>query len=128
MALEKHLDVTKEQLQRLETINQTMNFKKGAHVCEGMKGIIADGEKGLKDVTDPATKDAAIITAAQRVEHYEIAGYGTAAQFADEMGHAQEARLLKETLEEEKQADNELSDLATGGLFSTGINEEAMEN
>lgn len=128
LALQKHLDVTKDQLERLETINENMNFKKESHVCEGMKGIIAEAEKGLKNITDPATKDAAIIASAQRVEHYEIAGYGTAAQFADEMSHEQEARLLKETLGEEKQADDELSTLATGGLFSEGINQDAMQD
>lgn len=121
-ALTDHLMVTKEQLSRLETIAKEFDFKIKGHECQGIKGIITEAEETLKEIKDAATKDAAIIVSAQRAEHYEIAGYGGALAFAKEMGHAEAASLLEETLKEEGAADKALTGLAQGGLLFEGIN------
>jgi ferritin-like metal-binding protein YciE len=86
-----------------------------------MKGLIKEGEKAIDADADPEIKDAALIAAAQRVEHYEIAAYGTARAFAERLGRTDVAQLLGETLEEEKMADRKLNDLA-----ERGINQEAV--
>jgi ferritin-like metal-binding protein YciE len=126
-ALEDHLEVTKEQLARLNSICDEHGLQKPSTSCEGMKGIIAEGEKLLKEIDDKSTKDAAIIAAAQRVEHYEIAGYGTAVEYANQLGYDDVAETLHDTLDEEKEADENLTTLATGGWLSDGLNEEAMD-
>ena len=84
--------------------------------CKGMKGLIAEGEEYVKAKGDEATLDAALISAAQRVEHYEIAVYGTLRTYADALGYADQARLLDENLEEESAADEKLTELATSGI------------
>lgn len=127
-ALEEHLAITKQHLHRLETIGQEITFKVDEKVCEGMKGILAEGEKGLKEISDEATKDAAIIASAQKVEHYEIAAYGTAIEYAHQLELPSVGELLSHTINEEKQADATLSKLAKGNLFTTGINEMASED
>lgn len=128
-ALEDHLDVSRKQLQRLQTVASDLDITVSASdTCEGIKGIIKEGEKMLKEIDDSATKDAAIIAAAQRVEHYEIAGYGSAAEYARQLGFNDAADELETTLEEEKEADESLSSLATGGWFTAGINENAIED
>lgn len=126
-ALRDHLEVTKEHVRRLDKVAELTGMKTHGHVCEGIKGILTEGEKGLKEIDDSATKDAAIIVSAQRVEHYEIAGYGGAAQFAHQLDLGEVEELLKMTLEEEKQADADLTGLAEGGLFTEGLNEQAVE-
>ena len=90
-----------------------------------MKGLIAEGEDVINATGDPAAKDAALIAAAQRVEHYEIAAYGTARTLSDQLGMGDAAGLLDQTLNEESHADELLNKLATGGMFSSGINEKA---
>lgn len=124
-ALTDHLRITKEQLQRLNTINEEVHFKKKEVICEGMKGILKEGEKELQEINDNATRDAAIIAAAQSVEHYEIAGYGTAEEYARQLEMPAVAEMLQETLEEEKQTDSSLNALAKGGMFNEGLNEAA---
>lgn len=126
-ALEDHLNVTTVQLDRIETIAKDMNIKISGMTCDGMKGIITEGDKALAEISDVATKDAAIIAAAQRVEHYEMAAYGTAEEYARKLGLDDAADLLKETLNEEKEADASLSGLAKGGLFNEGLNEQAID-
>lgn len=126
-ALEEHLEVTREQLVRLDAINQEVPFKSKVKLCDGMAGIIKEGEKMLSSIEDPATLDAAIIGSAQRVEHYEMAGYGTTIEFAHKLDLHDIADVLQETLDEEKDADASLSGLAKGGLFTTGLNEKAIE-
>jgi ferritin-like metal-binding protein YciE len=125
-ALRDHLQVTKEQLQRLDAIIEELSLKKPAKTCEGVKGIIAEGEKSLKEIKSDSTRDAAIIAAAQRVEHYEMAGYGTAAEYAKQLGFDEVAHTLHDILEEEKEADTSLNTLATGSWLSAGLNQEAM--
>ena len=90
-----------------------------------MEGLIKEGQEVLQISGDPLVKDAAIIAAAQRVEHYEMAGYGTVRTFADQLGYSDAKDLLQQTLNEEGEADKKLTALAEGGLFKTGINEKA---
>jgi len=93
--------------------------------CEAMKGLIREGEDVISAQGDPNAKDAALIAAAQRVEHYEIAGYGTARTLAEQLDMDDAASLLEETLDEEKEADKLLNKVATGGLLRAGVNERA---
>ena len=90
-----------------------------------MKGLIKEGEEVIGAQGDGAALDAALIAAAQRVEHYEIAGYGTARTLADQLGYDRAEELLDETLDEEAKADMLLTKIATGGFLSSGINKEA---
>ena len=111
-ALSEHLEVTKEQVTRLEQIFSEMGEKPKAEKCKGMQGVIAEGSDLLDDIDDADLRDAAIISSAQRVEHYEMAGYGTARTYANLLGQDEAARLLEETLDEEKEADQELTTIA----------------
>jgi ferritin-like metal-binding protein YciE len=136
-ALSEHLSVTRQHQARLEKIMKNLgsddegsNGKKkgilggifggGKQVCKGMKGIIEEGEKIMNSDISPEALDAAIIASAQKVEHYEICGYGTARTFARELGMEQVARQLEQTLNEEYEADDLLTSLAV-----MGVNEEA---
>jgi ferritin-like metal-binding protein YciE len=120
-ALNEHLEVTKEQANRIEKIFSNMGDKAKAEKCKGMQGVIAEGDDLIGDIDDPGVRDAAIIAAAQRVEHYEMAGYGTARTYANQLGEDEAADLLQQTLDEEKEADEKLTQLASE------INEEAAE-
>jgi ferritin-like metal-binding protein YciE len=90
----------------------------------GMKGLITEGEEMIQTAGDPSVKDVALIGAAQRVEHYEIAAYGTARQLADDCGFDAIKDLMDQTLDEESHADKLLTKIATGGMFKSGINQE----
>ena len=94
-------------------------------MCEGMRGLIEEGQEVLSAPGDPVVKDAALISAAQRVEHYEIAAYGTARTLADELDLGDAKDLLDQTLDEESSADKLLTKIATGGMFKAGINQQA---
>ena len=111
-ALQDHEKVTEKQLQRLETIFSELGEKAGGHKCKGMEGLLEEGEEALTDFTDGDVLDAAIIASAQRVEHYEMAGYGTVRSMANMLGFTRQAELLEETLKEEGDADEKLSMLA----------------
>jgi ferritin-like metal-binding protein YciE len=124
-AFEEHLEQTREHLHRLEDVVSRVGFVIPKEHCEGMEGLLKEGEELLGADGQPAAKDAALIAAAQRVEHYEIAAYGTAKTLANEIGHPETARLLEKTLDEESDADKKLTKLATGGLFASGINQQA---
>jgi ferritin-like metal-binding protein YciE len=126
-AFEHHLDQTRGHVARLEQIFQDEGLPRAPEMCEGMKGLIKEGTEIVEAAGDPVAKDAALIAAAQRVEHYEIAAYGTAKTLAGELGYGQAEATLDDTLDEEGQADKLLSRIATGGLFSGGINREAAE-
>ena len=108
----EHLEQTKEHAARLEKILDQNGQSTRGKKCKGMEGIIAEGAELIAEEADPEVKDAGLIAAAQRVEHYEIAGYGTAHTYAEMLGDEQGARLLKETLEEEKKTDEKLTRLA----------------
>lgn len=120
-ALSEHLDITRQQAERLEQIFENMGEKAKAEKCDGMEGVIKEGNELLKDAEDEDVRDAAIISAAQKVEHYEMAGYGTARTWASLLGEDEAADLLEETLDEEKEADQKLTEIAEA------INVEAGE-
>ena len=122
-AFHEHLKETRGQIKRLEKIFSTLEFEPGGQRGDAMEGLIEEGEEILKekDEMEPAVLDAALIAAAQRVEHYEMAGYGTARTYAEKLGEKEAADLLRETLEEEGAADRKLTKLA-----ERSINFEAM--
>lgn len=110
-ALENHLVETRDHATRLEKIFQLHGETPKGVKCKGIIGILDEGESLVKDA-EPSVRDAAIIAAAQRVEHYEMAGYGTVRTYAEELGHTEAARLLQKTLDEERAADQKLSKIA----------------
>ncbi len=112
-ALQEHLNVTKQQVSRLDEIFRQLNEKPTGETCKGMKGVIKEGDEIASQGGDPSTIDAGIISAAQRVEHYEIAAYGTVRTYAQLLGRTQIAQLLQQTLNEEKEADEKLNQIAS---------------
>src|SRR6266508_1457465 len=124
-ASSEHLEETRGHLQRLSDLLPTVGINSPSEKCEGMEGLIREGEKIISAQGDPLAKDAALIAAAQRVEHYEIAGYGTASTLADQLGLDDARDVLDQTLDEESNADKLLTKIATGGMFRAGINEQA---
>jgi ferritin-like metal-binding protein YciE len=112
-ALEHHLQETEEQISRLEQVFDKLGLPVRGMKCEAMEGLIEEGKKALEEDMEETVRDAAIIAAAQRVEHYEIAGYGCARTFAQHLGHDEVADLLQRTLDEEKAADEKLTMIAT---------------
>jgi ferritin-like metal-binding protein YciE len=125
-AFEHHLGETRDHVKRLEEIFGQVGITRG-ETCKAMKGLIAEGEGIISAQGDPTAKDAALISAAQRVEHYEIAAYGTARTLADELGLDEAQDLLDQTLDEESNADKLLTKIATGGMFKAGVNEKAAQ-
>jgi len=112
-ALEEHLEETRNQKRRLDEIANELGFELEGHACKGMEGILEEGSELVEDETQSGpVRDAAIIASAQRVEHYEIAAYGTARTLARTLGEDKVAKRLQESLDEEKQADNKLTDIA----------------
>lgn len=111
-AFQQHLVQTEQHVQRLEQIFQQLNTSPGGHTCKAMQGLIAEGEEMIKMKGEPAAIDAGLIAAAQRVEHYEIAGYGCVRTYAQEMGETQAMQLLQQTLDEEGATDKQLTALA----------------
>jgi ferritin-like metal-binding protein YciE len=111
-ALEEHLEVTRGQVKRLEQIFNRLGEKPTGESCKGMKGLIKEGDDVSSRDGDGSVIDAAIISSAQRVEHYEIAGYGTVRTYAELLGEQEFANLLQQTLDEEKEADQKLNEIA----------------
>jgi ferritin-like metal-binding protein YciE len=111
-ALEEHLEVTKRQVERLEEVFRGLGRPATGKTCKGMAGLIEEGQEILEEDYDADVLDAGIIAAAQKVEHYEIATYGTLRTFAETKGDTKSARILQEILEEEKEADRRLTELA----------------
>jgi ferritin-like metal-binding protein YciE len=124
-AFEHHLEETRGHLTRVEEALGELGVTSPAEECKGMKGLIAEGEEIIQMQGDPTAKDAAIIAAAQRVEHYEIAAYGTARQLAGDCGLDDVKDLMDQTLDEESNADKLLTKIATGGMFKAGLNQQA---
>jgi ferritin-like metal-binding protein YciE len=118
---EGHLEQTKEHATRIEKIFSAMGEPVKGKKCKGMEGIVAEGAEVMSEDYEGAVMDAAIITAAQRVEHYELAAYGSVHAFAELMGESEAASLLEQTLEEEKEIDQKLTSL------SEQINSEAYQ-
>jgi len=115
-AFREHLRQTETHVSRLEQIFRLMNKEPERETCQAMKGLISEGEAMVKAEGSCDVKDAALIAAAQRVEHYEIAGYGTARTFAQRLGMPEAARLLQETLDEESETDKRLTQIAVQGV------------
>jgi ferritin-like metal-binding protein YciE len=120
-ALLSHLEETNGQIERLEQIFKKLGKSPKGKTCAGMKGVLEEGSEVLEDTDSGTVRDAALIAAAQRVEHYEMAGYGSAREFAKLLGQNDAASLLDETLAEEKAADSKLSNI------SREINKEAVK-
>jgi ferritin-like metal-binding protein YciE len=125
-AFNMHLDQTRTQIQRLERIFSDLGMNPRGEPCEAMKGLLKEGDQVINAQGDPNVKDAALISSAQRVEHYEIAGYGSLRTYAKELGYSQAEDLLQKTLDEEGNTDKKLTKLAEGGLLSSGINQKAQ--
>lgn len=128
MAFQDHLAQTQMHVTRLQQIADSLSQSPQGKECKGMRGLLQEGEETLQKPGPSATKDAALIGAAQRVEHYEMASYGTARTHARELGYDQIADLLQTTLDEEGDADKLLTSIAEGGLFEEGINEMAEKS
>lgn len=111
-AFENHLEETKNHKKKLEEICRELSIKPTGEECKAMKGLVKEAESMIEEKADPEVKDAGLIAEAQRVEHYEISGYGTVVRFAKELGHDRIAKKLQETLDEEYNADQKLGDLA----------------
>ena len=125
MAIEEHLDITRMQVNRLEEVFKSLGMAARGKTCEGMKGLIEEGSTHMEEL-EGSTLDAALIGAAQKVEHYEIATYGTLATWAELLGHQDAKDLLGQTLEEEKEADEKLTAIA-GQINPEAEQEEGEE-
>jgi ferritin-like metal-binding protein YciE len=121
-AFETHLQETHGQIDRLERIFASLDEKVRGKHCDGIEGIIEEGKSIMEEELDETTMDACLIAAGQRAEHYEMAAYGTLVAWARAMGYTEAAKLLQQTLDEEKAADKKLS-----GLADSGINQSAAE-
>jgi len=121
-AFQEHLEQTKTHVERLEQIFKLLDKAPRAEHCKAMEGLIEEGADLLEEEGEDAVKDAALIGAAQRVEHYEIAAYGTTRTLAELLGHDKAVKLLQKTLDEEKETDEKLTELAT-----SEVNVEAAE-
>ena len=111
---EEHLEQTKEHVRRLEQVFSDLNEKAKGKKCKGMRGLVSEGNEAIKEDFQGDLKDAALISAAQRVEHYEIAAYGTLRNYAGLLGQQNAVSLLEQTLQEEKETDQRLTELAEG--------------
>ncbi|HOE96761.1 MAG TPA: ferritin-like domain-containing protein [Candidatus Sumerlaeota bacterium] len=126
-AFQLHLNQTREHVTRLNQIFNQLGQSPVGEKCAAMEGLLKEGEQLMNEPGDPSVKDAALIAAAQRVEHYEIAGYGTVKAYAKFLDFDEAADLLDKTLDEEGETDKALTKLATGGMFTGGINKDAKK-
>ncbi|MGO8816498.1 MAG: ferritin-like domain-containing protein [Terriglobia bacterium] len=115
-ALEDHLQQTRGHVQRLEQIFESLGEPAKAKKCDGLRGILEEGEKTISDGEQGPVLDAGLIAGAQRVEHYEMAAYGSLKTWARQLGDNQAVRLLEQTLNEEKEADRKLTEIATSSV------------
>ena len=115
-ALQQHLKETERQIERLEKVFSQAGAPARAKKCKGMQGVLEEGQEIMEEDAEPSVRDAGLIGAAQRVEHYEMAGYGCLRTYARLLGNEQAARLFEETLGEEKHADLKLTELAERGI------------
>lgn len=122
--LTEHVGQTRGQIKRLERIFSELGQSPSRKSCKGVQGLLDEGREILEKPAGP-TRDALLITGAQRVEHYEMAVYGTLRSWAEELELDDAAELLSDTLDEESAADEKLTSIAEGGLLTEGVNEEA---
>lgn len=115
-AFTEHFEQTKNHVRRLEDVFNQIGSKPKRETCEAMRGLISEGQKMIDAKGDPDVRDAALIAAAQRVEHYEIAGYGSVRTFAERLGMNDVARTLQQTLSEEGETDKKLTQIAESGI------------
>jgi len=127
-AFNNHLTETHEHIKRLEECFTKLGIPAEREECEATRGLIEEGEEVIHSTGDQFVKDAALIAAAQRVEHYEMAGYGSARSIAKHAGFEDVADVLQKTLDEEGEADKKLTTIACGGWFTSGINQDAVAN
>jgi len=120
-AIEHHLEETKGQVDRLDQVFQHLDARSGGKRCEAMEGLIEEAKEMMEEIATPEVLDAAMIAAAQKVEHYEIASYGSVRALAEALGHNDAARLLQETLDEEKAADQKLNQIALSGVNQAAL-------
>jgi ferritin-like metal-binding protein YciE len=121
---EEHLEQTKGHVERLDQIGKDLGFTLTGHKCKAMAGLVEEGSEMISEDAEDSVRDAGLIGAAQRVEHYEIAGYGTARALALRLGHEDAADLLGETLEEEKETDEKLTAVAESLASETPVDAE----
>jgi ferritin-like metal-binding protein YciE len=124
-AFDQHLAETRDHVARLDEIFAQLGITRSSETCHGMEGLIREGREFVTTDGDAAVRDAALIAAAQRVEHYEIAAYGTVRTLADQLDLGEARDLLDQTLDDEGQADKLLTKIATGGMFKAGVNQRA---
>ena len=121
-AFERHLEETRRQVERLDEIGEELEMKMTGKKCKGMEGLIAEGRELLEEDLDEDALDAGLIGAAQKVEHYEIAAYGTARTHAEMLGFRKVAKLLQQTLNEEGATDKKLTQLAENVINYEAVN------
>lgn len=126
-AIQNHLEETRGHIERLTSIAELLEIKPGGKVCKAMKGLIEEGKEVLEEDGDDAVIDAALIAAAQRVEHYEISAYGTARALAEALGESKVVKILDQTLREEKAADETLSEISLKELLPSAPQEEQAD-
>lgn len=124
-AFQEHLRQSETHLERVRQILDDLDENPGSTKCDGMEGLIMEGEETIKTAGKPAAKDAMLISAAQRVEHYEMAAYGSVRTYANLLGYSDAADVLQLTLNEEGETDEKLTMLAQGGMLNGGINQKA---
>ncbi|MCI0394562.1 MAG: ferritin-like domain-containing protein [Chloroflexi bacterium] len=125
-AFEDHLRQTRTHVQRLEQIFDDLGLSHNGKKCKGMEGLLKEGNEMIEHEAAPEVKDAGLIAAAQRVEHYEISAYGTVRTYADQLRYDETADTLQTTLDEEGETDKKLTKIATGiGISGMGINVKA---
>lgn len=123
-----HIAVTEEQVSRLEQVFDLIGEKASAKKCEAMEGLIKEGESIMEETQEGPVRDAGIIGASQKIEHYEIATYGTLAAFAQTLGEDEALKLLQQTLEEEKEADSLLTEVAYNNINFEASGDEEMDD
>jgi ferritin-like metal-binding protein YciE len=124
----EHLQQTKQHVERLERVMEILGASPQGKPCKAMQGLIAEGEDMLKEDAEPAVRDAALIAAAQKVEHYEIAGYGTARTFAELLAQDEVSEILQQTLDEEGETDKRLTEIAETINDAAGAELDAPED
>ena len=126
-AFERHLEETEQQIERLERAFESMGEPVKGKKCKAMEGLLAEGKEIMEEHSESPMLDAALICAAQKVEHYEIASYGTVCTWADLLGLSEVSELLKETLDEEKTADESLTEIAESEINAEAVTAEDKE-
>jgi ferritin-like metal-binding protein YciE len=122
-AFQEHLQQTRRQIERLDQIFEKLGQKPTGKKCKGMEGLIEEGKETMAENMEPDVLDAAMIVAAQKVEHYEMAGYGSARTYANMLGYYDAAQLLQQTLDEEGETDKKLTQLAESVVNREALNQ-----